>query len=112
MSQLAKTPEPPYYAVIFTSLREGENEDYNGAAARMAQLSEEMPGFLGMEHARSDGLSVTVCYWRSREDIANWKQNAEHQQAQNKGRELWYQAFATRICKVERDNFFEKGGEA
>jgi heme-degrading monooxygenase HmoA len=105
---IAKTPEPPYYAVIFTSVRSADAEGYDEMAARMSELSSAQPGFLGMEHASGDGLSITICYWASLEAIAAWKQNAEHSVAQSAGKDRWYDAFATRVLRVERDNFFER----
>jgi len=105
---IAKTPQPPYYAVTFTSIRTEGDNGYDEMANRMEELSANQAGFLGMEHAQSDGLSITICYWESLEAITDWKQNSEHQIAQAKGYETFYQAFATRICKVERDNIFEK----
>lgn len=105
---IAKTPEPPYYAVTFTSVRTEGDNGYDEMAHRMAQPSANQAGFLGMEHAQSDNLSITICYWESLEVIAIWKQNAEHKIAQAKGYETFYQAFAKRICKVERDNLYEK----
>ena len=102
-SKIASTPKPPYYAVIFTSLRsDADHEAYGAAAARMVELAAQQPGFLGVESAR-EGLGITVSYWRSLEDIAAWKRNAEHQAAQRQGHETWYTHFHTRICKVERD---------
>ena len=99
----AKTPKPPYYAVIFTSLRTPGDNGYGQMAQRMLELSATMPGFLGIESARStDGLGITVSYWRSEADIANWKQNAEHLVAQRLGQERWYADFALRVAKVER----------
>ncbi len=109
MSKLSKTPTPPYYAVIFTSIRTEGDNGYGDLAQRMAELSAEQAGFLGMEHAASDGLSITICYWNSLESITKWRENSEHKEAQRQGYETFYQSFATRICKVERDNIFEKG---
>lgn len=100
---IAKTPPPPYYAVIFTSIRsEMDPEEYADMADRMAALAAEQPGYLGAESAR-DGLGITVSYWESLDAIRHWKANAEHLVAQRLGRERWYAAFTTRICKVERD---------
>jgi len=100
---IAKTPPPPYYAVIFTSLRsEGNTEEYAAMASKMADLAAEQPGYLGAESAR-DGLGITVSYWESLDAIRNWKANAEHLVAQKMGREAWYTAYKTRVCKVERD---------
>ena len=103
MTEVARTPKPPYYAVIFTSLRTDKDHDaYAEMAVRMEALAATQPGYLGVESAR-DGIGITVSYWESLEAIAAWKRNAAHQVAQKRGREDWYAAFKTRICKVERD---------
>lgn len=62
---IAKTPEPPYYAVIFTSLRTKGDRGYGHMADRMIELAARQPGFLGVESARTkDGLGITVSYWQ------------------------------------------------
>lgn len=104
---IANTPSPPYYAVIFTSLRnEGDTEAYAAMATKMADLATEQPGYLGAESAR-DGLGITVSYWESLEAIRHWKANVEHLVAQKMGRDAWYRAYKTRVCKVERDYGFK-----
>lgn len=100
--QIAQTPAPPYYAVIFTSLRTPEEAGYEAMADAMFALAARQPGFLGVESAR-EGLGITVSYWASLEAIAEWKQNSAHLVAQQRGREIWYKAFKIRICRVERD---------
>lgn len=102
MTDIAQTPEPPYYAVIFTNQRTEGDEGYGAMADRMVELAAEQPGFLGVESVR-DGLGITVSYWESLEAIKNWKQNAEHQEAQRLGHKKWYASFKLRIAKVERD---------
>lgn len=99
---IAHTPAPPYYAVIFTSLRSPVDEGYAAMAERMMELAEQQDGFLGVESARNE-IGITVSYWQSLDAIRNWKQNTEHLLAQQLGREKWYSAYKTRICKVERD---------
>lgn len=106
-NMIANTPKPPYYAVIFTSLRTEVDNQYEDMADRMVQLAEEQDGFLGIEFAR-DGVGITVSYWRDLVSIKNWKENTEHSIARGKGRSEWYSAFKTRIAKVERDYGFEK----
>jgi len=107
---LAKTPKPPYFAVIFTSTRTPGDHGYEAMAARMVELAAKQPGFLGIESARGeDGLGITVSYWRSEADIAAWKANAEHLVAQKLGKAHWYASFATRVAKVERDNVVVRG---
>lgn len=104
---IAKTPQPPYYAVIFTSLRTKGDNDYNVTAQKMEKLAELEEGCLGIESARNE-LGITVSYWKNLEAIKNWKRNIDHTEAREKGRTTWYSKFKVRICKVERDYEFEK----
>lgn len=105
---IADTGAAPYYAVIFTSLRTEGDDGYAEMADAMVELASRQPGFLGVESAR-DGLGITVSYWDSLEAIAAWKRHAEHLIAQKLGRERWYAAYKTRICRVERDYGFLRG---
>lgn len=101
---IARTPEPPYYAVIFTSQRSETEQGYAATAERMLELARDQPGFLGVESARgADGLGITVSYWASEEAIRAWRVQAEHQVAQQRGRAEWYRAFRTRVAYVERE---------
>ena len=102
MPMIAKTPEPPYYAVIFTSTRTYGDNGYGEIAERMMKLAEKQPGFLGVESAR-EGVGITVSYWSDLESIKNWKTNAEHLEAQENGHKMWYSSFKMRISRVERD---------
>ena len=104
---IAKTPPPPYYAVIFTSLRTDNADGYEQMADLMVELAEKQPGYLGIESARS-GLGITVSYWESEEAIRAWREHVHHRLAQQRGYTDWYSAFCTRVCKVERDNFWER----
>lgn len=100
---IARTPKPPYYAVIFTSLRTEADQGYGAMAERMASLASQQPGYLGMESVRgSDGLGITVSYWASEEAIGQWREHAEHRVAQERGRAVWYQHYELRIARVER----------
>lgn len=109
MTAPARTPRPPYFAVVFTSVRTVDDPDgYAAMADRMVELAAQQPGFLGVESARGDnGLGITVSYWSSLESIRNWRANAEHQVAQARGRSEWYERFALRVCRVERETGFE-----
>ena len=106
----SRTPTPPYYAVVFTSVRSpAEGDGYAEVAERMIELAAAQPGFLGVESVRgADGQGVTVSYWDSLESIHRWGADAEHRIAQARGRGLWYRTFRLRICRVERDTLFER----
>lgn len=103
---IASTPQTPYYAVIFTSLRTEIEEKYQETAAEMVRLAELQPGYLGHESAR-ESVGITVSYWKDLESIKNWKKQSDHLIAQKNGRDKWYSAYKTRICLVERDYGFE-----
>ena len=99
----ATTPEPPYFAVIFTSRRTDVDDGYGAMGDRMVELASQQPGFLGVESVRdASGLGITVSYWSSLEAIAAWKANAEHRVAQNSGKRKWYEHFELRVARVER----------
>ena len=101
---LAATPEPPYWVVIFTSRRTGDDADgYARMADAMAQLASNQPGYLGLESTRdADGLGITLSYWASEQAIHDWKRVAAHQEAQRLGHARWYTDFVTRVARVER----------
>ena len=98
----ANTPKPPYYAVIFTSLKIDEDRGYNAMSEKMVALVQKQEGFLGFESARED-LGITVSYWRDEPSILAWKAQLAHQEAQKSGKERWYTDYKIRIAKVERD---------
>lgn len=108
---LARTPTPPYYAVIFTSRRtSGDERGYGVAAQRMVDLGSRYDGFLGLESARgADGVGITVSYWRDEAAILAWKRDTEHEKAQRAGRDAWYDAYEVRIARVERAYGFARG---
>ncbi|WP_242696035.1 antibiotic biosynthesis monooxygenase family protein [Desertivirga brevis] len=104
---IANTPQPPYYAVIFSSIKTEVNDGYSEMADLMVELARKQEGFIGVESARNE-LGITVSYWKDLESIRKWKQNSDHLIAQNKGRADWYKHYKTRIAKVERDYGFDK----
>ena len=69
----------------------------------MVELAASQAGFLGIETTRGgDGFGITVLNWTSVNAIANWKNNAEHLDAQKIGKRLWYEQYELRVAKVER----------
>ena len=99
--------EPPYYAVIFTSMRTAADAaGYGEMTAAMERLAAAQPGYLGFESAR-DGIGITVSYWRDLDAIAAWKRDVDHLGAQRLGRARWYARYRVRIARVERDYAFD-----
>jgi heme-degrading monooxygenase HmoA len=103
---LAHTPDPPYWAVIFSTHRDPQPGDqYEQTAQRMTTLAAQQPGFLGVETAHAD-IGITVSYWTDEESIAAWKRDADHAFAQYEGRTRWYDAYELRVARVERAHRF------
>ena len=102
-SFFAPALEPPYYAVVFTSQRTAGDHGYDETAERMGRLAKAMPGYLGIESARSpDGFGITVSYWRDEASIAHWKRQVDHALAQERGKREWYEHYELRVAKVGR----------
>lgn len=102
-SKFTKLPDPPYYAVIFSSQRTEGDSGYAETAERMEELVATMPGFLGAESVRgADGFGMTVAYFDTEENIRTWRNQSEHTDARSRGRSQWYSHFEVRVAKVER----------
>jgi heme-degrading monooxygenase HmoA len=103
---IAETPQPPYWAVIFTSRRTPGDAGYAAMAETMDALARRQPGYLGHESAREgegdQNLGITVSYWRDLESITAWKADVRHLAGQLRGRETWYRDYTVRIARVER----------
>ena len=90
---IANTPEPPYYAVFFTSIHTNkEKGEYDTASARMVELAQNMPGF-----------GITSVYWKDKESIKTWRNHEEHKIVKKRGRDIWYKKYIVRIAKEEKD---------
>ena len=101
--RFAKTPEPPYYAVIFTNQLSEHDKGYQEMGAKMFELALEQPGCIGAESTRDEsGLGITVSYWTDEKSIAAWKAVSEHKVAQRLGIEKWYAHYELRVAKVDR----------
>lgn len=104
---IVDTLKPPYYAVIFTTTLSDNLDGYYEMAQKIDTLAKQQEGYLGIESARNT-IGITVSYWSSLEVIVRWKNNIDHTEARNIGREKWYKQYQLRICKVEREYGFKK----
>lgn len=110
-SPFADTPDPPYYAVIFTTTQTDDLEGYGAMAEEMERLAAEQPGYLGIEtarSARSAGLGITVSYWTDEAAIAAWRDDVRHTATRNRGRAQWYAHYVLRVAKVERASVWDR----
>jgi heme-degrading monooxygenase HmoA len=101
------TPQPPYYAVIFTSIRTEVHEGYAEMNALLEKIAAGVDGFIGQDSARNE-LGISISYWKSPEAIAVWRKQAEHQMAMQYGKENWYTWYNVRVAKIEREYSFSR----
>lgn len=104
MPYVSRTPAPPYYAVVFTSINANvDHTEHTEMYGRLVRLAEAYEGYLGIEGARNaDGTGVAAVYFKDLKSIDAWAKDPEHQVAKRQGRELWYSHYMIRICRVER----------
>ena len=102
MDGVATTPDPPYTAVIFTSVQSQDVQGYAQTADEMESLAARQPGYLGFETARSQ-VGISVSYWATPDDARAWKAVAEHRAAQREGAHRWYSRYVVRVATVERE---------
>ncbi|MCX5558914.1 antibiotic biosynthesis monooxygenase [Streptomyces sp. NBC_00038] len=101
--------QPPYYAVVFTSLRTEGDNGYGETAERMGELVKEIPGFLGEDYARTPGgLGISVAYFRDEAAIDEWRNHLEHRAAKRHGRDHWFERYSIHISKVEHSHGFDR----
>lgn len=101
--RFAKTPEPPYYAVMFTNQMSETDDGYAAMGEAMFNLASDHSGCFGAESTRdATGLGITISYWKDEASIADWKANAKHLVAQKMGIETWYTHYELRVARVER----------
>ncbi len=90
------------FAVIFRATTAHLDAEYAGTATLMRDLAMEHYGCTGFHSIMEGDREVTISYWPSEEAILAWKQNAEHQAAQQLGRARWYRDYQIDIVEVRR----------
>jgi len=99
--------QPPYYAVIFSTIRTENTDGYDEWDNQMFELVRKQDGYLGHESFRNEeNVGVTISYWRDLESLSRWRNDSLHKKAQKLGRQKWYKHYRIRVCKVERDYEF------
>ena len=87
--------------VFRSRLRPESLGEYGDTAALMSSLAQAMPGYV--EHkafTADDGERVTVVTFADRASHDAWRTDAEHQVAQRRGREAFYEAYSLQVADV------------
>ena len=94
-------------AVIFEfEPRAGKKADYLEIAGHLYPLVEGIDGFISIERFESlkqPGRILSLSLWRDEEAIREWRNVAEHRQAQHEGRNEIFSDYRLRIANVIRE---------
>lgn len=93
--------------VFRNRLRPEATEAYAELAPKMVELAKQQPGFLSMKtYTAADGERVTIAEFESDEAVQAWRNNAIHQDAQERGRTDFYAEYVSQTCEVIRESRF------
>lgn len=90
------------YAVIFKAEILQLDAEYAAMASRMRDLAINEYGCVEFVAATEGNRELAISYWESEEQIRQWKQNAEHLVAQERGRAKWYRSYTVEVVEVVR----------
>lgn len=95
---------------IFRSRLRPENaEEFHELAERMMKLAEAMPGFISYKlYTSEDGERCSIIEFESHEELLAWRNLAEHRQAQQIGRERFYERYTLHVANPVRESRFER----
>lgn len=102
-------------AVIFeVEPRAGKQADYLGIARELRPMLDQIDGFISIERFESltrPGKILSLSFWRDEQAVTEWRNIAEHREAQRKGREYIFSDYRLRIAEVSRDYGMHERGE-
>jgi heme-degrading monooxygenase HmoA len=95
------------HVVIFeVRPKPGLKGDYLDIAAALRPELERIDGFISVERFASltdDGKILSLSFWRDEAAVIRWRQHAEHQAAQGRGRREIFADYRIRVAEVVRD---------
>ena len=94
-------------AVIFeVEPNAGKTDDYMDIASQLRPIVEGIDGFISIERFESlsqPGKILSLSFWRDEEAVKEWRNIAEHRQAQHDGRNGIFSDYRLRIASVIRN---------
>ncbi len=84
----------------------GRTQEYLDLAARLRPKLETIDGFITIERFASlthPDKILSLSFWRDEEAVQQWRQVADHRQAQARGRDGIFADYRLRVAGVIRD---------
>lgn len=90
------------FAVIFRAEIAALDSEYAAMAARMRDIATSQYGCTGFVSCTEGDCEIAISYWDNEDQIARWKQNAEHLVAQGLGQSKWYRSYSVEVVEILR----------
>lgn len=102
--------------VVFRSrLREDNAREFGELADELMPVAESMPGFVSYKvFVAEDGERCSIIEFETAEQLQAWRTLAAHAEAQQKGRERYYESYSLQVSEPQRESRFDRreaGGE-
>jgi heme-degrading monooxygenase HmoA len=99
----------PLIILFRSKFTEQAGEDYRTMDAELEKLVQENPGFIAAKsYTSADGERLTVVWWRDEESLTEWRNLMRHREAQEIGRQKWYEYYNVEVARVTRSKSFER----
>ena len=91
------------FAVIFRATVNKLDTQYDDMAKKMRELAMSEYGCTEFTSCTQDKEEIAISYWPSLEHIKTWKKDIAHLEAQNLGKEKWYENYRVQIVEIKRE---------
>jgi heme-degrading monooxygenase HmoA len=110
MNNTQNQSEEPGLIILFRSkLTPEAGDDYQAMDAELDELVRQNPGFIDVKsYTANDGERLTVVWWRDEESLAQWRNLPRHREAQETGRQKWYEYYKMDVASVVRKKDFAR----
>jgi heme-degrading monooxygenase HmoA len=88
------------YAVIFKATIADLDDEYLEMAERLRDLAFNKYGCFDFVSVTEGNEEIAVSYWKSKQQILDWRNDPQHRLAKNRGREKWYKSCSVEICEI------------
>ncbi len=98
----------PSLIILFRSkLTDQAREDYQAMNAELEILVRQNPGFVDVKsYTAADGERLTVVWWLDEASLTEWRNLMRHREAQNTGRQKWYEYYNVEVATIVRSRSF------
>ena len=97
------------FVVIFRAVAKNLDADYSKMAAELRSIALNEFNCIDFKAVTEGRDEVALSYWNTLEDIQRWKAHSLHLQAQQRGRERWYESYSVEIAEIQR-HYGDGGG--